>query len=166
MKASGEMIYDKLIVQSRNPVFYTQMGVPDDLSGRYNMIVIHLLILFAATKGLDENDAHALRQRVFEKFIREMELMVRDFGVDAAHAQEEVRNIVNLCSKQIMAYDNAIASGDKRVLAGEIFTAFQQVQEDTQVDADALAGYILNAVASVRTQPRASILNGHIVFPV
>jgi cytochrome b pre-mRNA-processing protein 3 len=159
------MIYDKLIAQSRNPIFYTQMGVPDDLSGRYNMIVIHLLILFASTKGLDGGDAQGLRQQVLERFIREMEAMVRDFGVDDARAQDEVRHIVDLCSKQIMAYDNAIANGDKKGLSAEILTAFQQVHDNSRADTDALAGYILNAVASVQAQPRASILNGHFEFP-
>ncbi len=159
------MIYDRLIAQSRNPIFYTQMGVPDDLSGRYNMIVIHMLILFTSTKGLDGGDAQGLRQQVFERFIREMESMVRDFGVDDARAQDEVRHIVDLCSKQIMAYDNAIATGDKKNLSAEILTAFQQVHDNSQADTDALAGYILNAVASVQAQPRASILNGHIEFP-
>jgi hypothetical protein len=142
------------------------MSVPDDLSGRYNMIVIHLLILFTATKELDEGNAQALRQHVFESFIREMEAMVRDFGVEGARAQDEVRHIVSLCSKQIMVYDNAIASGDMKVLSAEILTVFQQVQENTQVNADALAGYILNSVARVQGQPPAAILNGHIEFPV
>jgi cytochrome b pre-mRNA-processing protein 3 len=159
------MIYEKLITQSRNPIFYTQMNVPDDLSGRYNMIVIHLLILFAATKHFEESDVQALRQHVFERFTREMESMVRDFDIDGACIEDEVRNIVNLCSKQIMVYDNAIASGDVRALSGEILTAFQQVYENSQVDADALAGYVLNSVASVQTQPPATILNGHIAFP-
>jgi cytochrome b pre-mRNA-processing protein 3 len=165
MKGSGEMIYDKLIAQSRNPIFYTRMGVPDDLSGRYNMIVIHLLILFAATKDLEEGDAQTLRQQVFERFIGEIEDMVRDFGIDGTQAPGEVRNIVNLCSKQIMVYDNAIASGDKRALAGEILAVFQQTHEDSQVNTDALAGYVLNAVASVQALPPATILSGHVEFP-
>ena len=160
------MIYEKLIDQSRNPIFYTHMNVPDDLGGRYNMIVIHLLILFAATKEFEEDDVQMLRQHVFEKFIKEMESMVRDFGIDGVHVEDEVRNIVNLCSKQIMAYDNAIASGDVKALSEEILTVFREAQpEDGQVDADALAGYVLNAVASVQAQPPASILNGHIEFP-
>jgi cytochrome b pre-mRNA-processing protein 3 len=158
------MIYDRIIAQSRNPVFYTQMGVPDDLVGRYNMIVIHLTILFASTKHLDESEAARLRQSLFEKFMHEMESMVRDIGLDGEHLQHEVKNIAGVSSKQIMIYEYAVANGGKTGLAAEIAKDFQKTQEHPTVGADALADYVLNSIAKVQALPAASILSGQIEF--
>ena len=158
------MIYDRIITQSRNPVFYTQMGVPDDLVGRYNMIVIHLTILFASTKHLDESEAAGLRQSLFEKFMQEMESMVRDIGMDGEHLQHEVKNIAGVSSKQIMIYEYAVANGGKTGLSAEIAKDFQKTQEHPTADADTLADYVLNSIAKVQALPAGSILSGQIEF--
>jgi cytochrome b pre-mRNA-processing protein 3 len=158
------MIYDTIIAQSRNPVFYTRMGVPDDLVGRYNMIVIHLSIFFASVKHLDEDDAAGLKQELFEKFMEEMESMVRDMGLNGEHVQSEVKNIAGVSSKQIMIYEYAAANGGKSGLAAEILSDFQKTHDNTRVNADALADYVLNSIAKVRAAPASSILAGEIEF--
>ncbi len=158
------MIYDRIIAQSRNPIFYTNMGVPDDLNGRYNMIVIHLLIFFTSIKNYDGNDARELRQNIFVRFIREMETMVRDFGLEEEHVEPEIRNITNLCLKQIEAYENAAINGGKEALSREILDQFRRTHGDTSIDADALAEYILDSVANIQAQPLDAILKGQMEF--
>ena len=37
--------YIALVAQARNPFFYTTLGVPDTLDGRFEMIVLHLFLL-------------------------------------------------------------------------------------------------------------------------
>jgi cytochrome b pre-mRNA-processing protein 3 len=158
------MIYDKIIAQSRNPMFYIQMGVPDDLIGRYNMIVIHLAILFASTKRLGESEAAKLRQEVFEKFVDEMVSMVRDFGIDGEHLQNEAGNIAGASSKQILVYEYAAANLSKTGLSLEILKEFRKDYESTGVDADALADYMLNSIAKIEAMPAGAILGGQIEF--
>jgi cytochrome b pre-mRNA-processing protein 3 len=158
------MIYDKIVEQARNPKFYTQMGVPDDLIGRYNMIVIHLTILFASANGLGEDEAAGLKQQTFEQFMREMEAMVRDLGIGSEYVPHEVRNIAGISSKQIMIYEHALANGGISSLSAEIRADFQKTHEHSTVDAAALAGYMLKSIAKVKAAPSSSILAGQIEF--
>ena len=158
------MIYDRIVEQARNPKFYTHMGVPDDLIGRYNMIVIHLTILFASANGLSESESAELRQQLFEQFMREMESMVRDLGIDAQHVQHEVKNIAGISSKQIMIYEHALANGGMSGLCAEIRADFLKTHEHSAVDAAALAGYMLKSIAKVKAASPVSILTGQIEF--
>ncbi len=158
------MIYDTIIAQSRNPIFYTQMGVPDDLSGRYNMIVLHLAILFTSIKRHDGADARELRQHIFVKFIGEMEAMVRDFGIDDERIPHEIRNIVGLCSQQIGGYDIAAMNGQE-ALAAEICANFDATHESHRIDTDTLAEYVLISIGNMQKLPLASIEKGHVEFP-
>jgi cytochrome b pre-mRNA-processing protein 3 len=158
------MLYDRIIAQSRNPIFYTRMGVPDDLIGRYNMIIIHLLILFASIRNVNGIDGDSIRQTVFEKFISEMEGMVRDFGVGGARLHDEVKNIVGISSKQIMIYEDAVLNGGRIALSAEVLKEFERSHEEAAVDCDALAEYVFKSISNMRAQTAGAILEGHVDF--
>ena len=49
-REAAEKIYDSIVAQSRNPVFYVRCGVPDTLSGRFDMLVIHMFIVMQNLK--------------------------------------------------------------------------------------------------------------------
>jgi cytochrome b pre-mRNA-processing protein 3 len=159
------MIYDKVVAQSRNPVFYTDIGVPDDLSGRYDMLVIHLLILVVALKKFEEDHASELRQHVLQSFTLEMDAIVRDLGMAEGHVEQEVRKIMDLCARQMIAYESAIANGDKKALSNEIVSAFKSANEDSEVNGRVLSEYVFNSISSFQAQPISLISEGRIEFP-
>ena len=41
---TAHSLYIALVEQSRQPVFYTYLGVPDSLDGRFELILIHLFL--------------------------------------------------------------------------------------------------------------------------
>jgi cytochrome b pre-mRNA-processing protein 3 len=163
-KSSSKPIYDAIIRQSRVPEFYTKCGVPDDLVGRYNMIVIHLMILITAAKKFNDIATYDLNQGILEAFTRDMDAMVRDLGVDDMHVQQEVEKVMDLCLSDMILYEKAIASTDKKALSTAITSNFKNTSEYTEVADTALAGYILNSISNIQRQSFDSILNGHIEF--
>ena len=45
MKAVGERLYDAVLAAARRPVLYGPAGAPDTVDGRFDMIVIHAVLL-------------------------------------------------------------------------------------------------------------------------
>jgi cytochrome b pre-mRNA-processing protein 3 len=163
-RSSSKTIYDAIIRQSRVPEFYTKCGVPDDLVGRYNMIVIHLIILITASKKISDIATYDLNHGILESFTRDMDAMVRDLGVEDAHVEQEVKKVMDLCLSDMILYEKAITSADKKALSTAIASNFKNTSDHTKVADAALAGYILNSISSIQRQPLDSILKGHIEF--
>ena len=40
-----EAVYGMIVAQARSPVFYRGYGVPDTVNGRFDMIVLHLVLV-------------------------------------------------------------------------------------------------------------------------
>lgn len=165
MTSSSKPIYDAIIRQSRRPEFYTKCGVPDDLVGRYNMIVIHLIILIVSSKRFSSVATYDLNQGILEAFTRDMDAMVRDLGVDDNHVEQEVKKVMDLCLGDMRLYEKAIASMDKNALSSAISSNFKSTSEHSEVADAALAEYMFNSIRGIQRQPVDSILKGHIEFP-
>jgi cytochrome b pre-mRNA-processing protein 3 len=165
IESSSKPIYDAIIRQSRLPEFYTKCGVPDDLVGRYNMIVIHLIILIVSSKSFSSIATYDLSQGILEDFTRDMDAMVRDLGVEDAYVEQEVKKVMELCLSDMILYEKAIASMDKKALSSAIISNFKSTSEYTNVADAALAEYMLNSIGGIQRQPEDLILKGHIEFP-
>ena len=94
-REAAEKIYDSIVAQSRNPVFYVRCGVPDTLSGRFDMLVIHMFVVMQNLK-LGANEGKLLGKEIIEAFVREMDSMVRDLGIADVYVGQEVRKIADL----------------------------------------------------------------------
>ncbi len=106
-REAAEKIYDSIVAQSRNPVFYVRCGVPDTLSGRFDMLVIHMFIVMQNLK-LGASEGKLLGKEIIEAFVREMDSMVRDLGIADIYVAQEVRKIADLFYRQLVVYTNAV----------------------------------------------------------
>ena len=46
----GHEIYERIVAQARDPVFFRDMRVPDTMAGRLEMIVLHLALMLDRLK--------------------------------------------------------------------------------------------------------------------
>lgn len=165
-KESAEKIYDAIVAQSRNPSFYLHCSVPDTLSGRFDMLVIHMFIVLQILK-IGGREGQLLAQEIVEAFIREMDTMVRDLGVSDRNVPKEVRKIAQLFYGQLLAYSSTMQRNDLHSLADEIWKSFQSGDgADVQpVHADELAYYIARSIKAIQEMPLNMLLQGNIRFP-
>ena len=65
-------LYGVIVAQARRPPFYADYGVPDTPAGRFDMILLHLILV---VRRLREEPApiRALGQGVFDLFCRDMD---------------------------------------------------------------------------------------------
>lgn len=49
----ADKLYGSIVAQARQPAFYSHLGVPDSLEGRYEMIVLHLFLAMDACRQKD-----------------------------------------------------------------------------------------------------------------
>ncbi|MBX2805598.1 MAG: hypothetical protein KTR19_06480 [Hyphomicrobiales bacterium] len=155
------------MAQSRNPSFYLHCSVPDTLSGRFDMLVIHMFIVLQILK-IGGREGQLLAQEIVEAFIREMDTMVRDLGVSDRNVPKEVRKIAQLFYGQLLAYSTMMQRNDMNGLAEEIWKSFQSAEgsgEEQPVVANELCTYIVQSIKNIQEMPLNMLLQGNIRFP-
>jgi cytochrome b pre-mRNA-processing protein 3 len=161
---AAEKIYDAIVAQSRNPVFYVRCGVPDTLSGRFDMLVIHMFIVMQNLK-LGGKEGELLGREIVEAFVKEMDSMVRDLGVMDLQVPQEVRKIASLFYGQLIVYTDAVEKKNRQALAEAVWKSFHSGDESANVAANELADYILRGIRNISEMPLNMLLQGNLMFP-
>ena len=163
-RAAGEALYAAAADQARDPAFYTEMGAPDTVEGRFEMTVLHVWLVMRRLKGADRavrDAAQSLLDTMFASF----DDALRELGVGDLVVGKKIRKMAESFYGRAQAYEEAIAadSGDARA---SLASALARNVYDTD-DADAaraLADYVLSAVAAIGAQAQDDILRGEVSF--
>src|SRR4051812_29594275 len=69
-------LYGAIVAQARSPAFYLDYAVPDTVTGRLEMILIHVSLFFRRARG--GTDMQWLGQGVFDRFCDDMDGNLRE----------------------------------------------------------------------------------------
>jgi cytochrome b pre-mRNA-processing protein 3 len=155
-----EGLYGMIVAQARSPVFYAEYGVPDTVSGRFDMIVLHLvLVLQRLRQGRDT--LPALGQQIFDWFCRDMDHNFREMGVGDLAVPKEMQRVGEAFYGRAAAYDEGVASADpavlERAVARNVFGS-----DVVSPGAARLTAYMREAARELAAQEPAS---GRVQFP-
>ena len=81
-----EGVYGMIVAQARSPSFYRDYGVPDTVDGRFDMIVLHLVLVLRRLRQSQSQaqiraNVPALGQQIFDRFCRDMDHNFREMGI-------------------------------------------------------------------------------------
>src|SRR4030081_3217785 len=105
-------VYDRIVAASRVPGLYADLGVPDTVSGRFEMMVLHVFLVLRRLHdgGAPEN---ALGQSVFDTFCSEMDPSLRELGVGDLGVPKRMRQVGQAFYGRTQAYSESIAENDE-----------------------------------------------------
>lgn len=149
-------VYDRLVAQARNPAFYQSYGVEDSVSGRFDMIVLHIFLFFHRMKDEDET-AKAFGQEIFDTFIEDMDRSLREMGVGYQAVPKRMKKVGEAFYGRVAAYDGALAEGG---LADALHRNIYPDHESRPPQADTLADYA-SATASALANKDVSALQSN-----
>jgi len=157
-------LYGAIVAQARSAYFYAEMGVPDTVSGRFDMVLLHVVLVL---RRLREGEAgeRALAQGLFDAFCRDMDHNLREMGISDQGLPRHMQRVGEAFYGRARAYESALDDG-----AGEGALAqalARNVYPDTadEPSAVALAQYVRRVDEVLGTQPLAALSDGIISFP-
>ena len=81
IKSQESKLYNKILLLSRNKLFYTKLGLIDTFQNRINLIFLHVSFLFIKTKHKDNSQSYkAFFQKTFDFIFNKIELNMREIG--------------------------------------------------------------------------------------
>jgi cytochrome b pre-mRNA-processing protein 3 len=151
-------LYAAIVAAARHVRFYEDMGVPDTVEGRFEMIVLHLFLVLNRLKneGVDE-----LRQNLTDEFFNDMDATLREFGVSDVAVGKKVRKLAEAYYGRVTAYDRAIS---KAGLFDETIKRNIYPEGATNDCVAAMTKYTIAAAKSLSSLTTETVLRGELKF--
>src|SRR5665213_3599039 len=111
-------LYGAIVAQARQPVFYDRLGVADTVTGRFEMVVLHLGLVIDRLQR-DEGE-RALAQAVFDLFCTDMDRSLRELGFGDLGVPHRMKKMTEAFYGRARAYREAVASGDRAALVAAV----------------------------------------------
>ena len=109
-------IYGAIVARARTPTIYADLGVPDTVAGRFEMIVLHMVVAMERF-GSGTPRERDVGQRVFEFFCTDMDQSLREFGVGDTVMGARMKKMAEGFYGRSAAYTDALASANRDELA-------------------------------------------------
>ncbi len=157
------VLYGAIVAQARTPAFYADYGVPDTVDGRFDLIVLHL-VLFIARLRREGDAGQKFGQDLFDTFCHDLDDNLREMGVGDLAVPKRMMRFGEAFYGRQAAYLAALKAPEgqdfENALARNIFQA-HHVDEGVA----RLARYARAALSELDTQQEKDLLGGKIVFP-
>jgi cytochrome b pre-mRNA-processing protein 3 len=130
-------LYDALIAQARQPVFFADYGVRDSIDGRFDMVALHAWLVLdrLGTAGLMPL-ADRLRDTIFIGF----DEALRDLGAGDMGMGRKIKTMREALNGRLKAYD--MAEGESALAAAIVRNVFRG-NAQRQTEALIIARYAL-----------------------
>jgi cytochrome b pre-mRNA-processing protein 3 len=160
--ATAAALYAAIVAQSRRPVFYSDYGVPDTLDGRFDLIVLHQVLL--SRRLLGDEKLRSLAQEVFDAFCRDMDGNLREMGVGDLAVPKKMLKFGEAFYGRLGAYAKALDAGDHGALAAALARNILGEANGASPQARRLAAYVVAAEAALAADDMAGIESGAVLF--
>ncbi|MEQ9635243.1 MAG: ubiquinol-cytochrome C chaperone family protein [Devosia marina] len=154
-------VYNSIVAQSRRPVLYAQWGVPDTVTGRFDMISLHMALLFRRLRN-GPDGSREFSQSVFDLFFKDMDRSLREMGVSDLGVPKKIQKMGNIFFGLLAAMNDAMDRNDADALASVLARNVFDGQDTPELRA--LADYVFACDAELATQPIDAITAGSVRF--
>lgn len=155
-------LYGMIVAQARAPAFYRIYEVPDTVTGRFEMVVLHAVLLLRRLSG-EQAPLRRLGQGVFDRFCADMDANMREMGVGDLTVPKKMRRVGAAFYDRQGDYQAALAApggGLAAALARHIYET-----DAVSAEAERLAAYVRAAGSHLAEQSSAALARGEVTFP-
>jgi cytochrome b pre-mRNA-processing protein 3 len=154
-------LYGAVVAQARLAAFYADYGVPDTVEGRFDLIVLHLVLLLRRL-GQETDLRRSLGQDLFDEFCRDLDANLREMGVGDLAVPKRMQRFAEAFYGRQSAYGAALAAADRQDFAKALARNIYQGREGDE--AMRLADYARAVVAGLDAQRDDALNRGDVGF--
>lgn len=157
--ATARKLLTATISQSRQPVFYADLAVPDTFDGRFEMVALHIGLMVA---DLTQGDAESqkMAQALFDETFLNLEKTCREIGVGDLAVPRHIKRMMSALKGRAMTYIEAEGKGGLAdALARNLYGTISRPDESV---IDVMVAYVKVFRSSLKSQ---NLMNGVVNFP-
>jgi cytochrome b pre-mRNA-processing protein 3 len=162
VRDAADLAYRCVVKQARQPIFFTQYGVPDTLDGRFELICLHAFLYLQRLKT-EGPSARQVSQSFFDSMFTDFDRALREMGTGDLSVGKHVKRMVRAFYGRVRAYEEGLSADASTLDAALIRNVFGTVPGSSQL-AGMMTRYVRNAARELRRQSTADLLAGRISF--
>jgi len=160
--AAAREAYLAVVAAARAPDLYARYGVPDTVDGRFEMIVLHAVLLVRQTK--QQGEAGKRFGRAFMSYLfDDMDRNLREMGTGDMRVGRRIKEMAEAFYGRAKAYQAALDDGEGDGLA-EVLARNVYPDAPPAADVDALADLVRRQADRLAAVPVAELLAGKVGF--
>ncbi len=113
---TGFQLYTQAVRAARDPYFYADLGVPDTLDGRFDLVGLYACLVIRRLRDLPPKGPR-VAQAVFDAMFSDMDINLREMGVSDMAIAKKVRAMWEAFHGRAVAYEAPLAGHDAAALA-------------------------------------------------
>ncbi len=164
IKTAAAGLYQAAVAQSRDPRFYTDLGVSDTMDGRFDLVALHVFIIMQRLSHLGR-DGRALSQALFDHMFTNMDLTLREVGVGDMSVPKHMKRMMRAFNGRAHSYHAAINDNDQQSLElAVVRNIYRTPGGANPTAARMMAEYISQEVGWMMQQDYQSLAAGRVSF--
>ena len=156
-------LYFTTVNQSRNPKFFQELGIPDTLDGRFDLMILHVGLVLRRLRSA-ENET-TLSDALFSVMFDDLDQTVREMGVGDIRVGKKVKAMARAFYGRCKVYDQALDDND---LNGLIDALRRNIYGQVSVNEEhlgILGNYVVEVSSQLSLQRDNNLLSGEVIFP-
>ncbi len=157
----AEHLYAAAVAQARREEFYLYQGVADTVRGRFELICVHVFLLFRRLKACGQ-PGRARAQELHDLMFADMDRSLREMGIGDMSIGKKVKQLATNLYGRIQAYDGSLRAEESLTEALR-----RNLYSDSQPSAEqvaSLGSYIRREAEHLASQDCAELLTGRAAF--
>jgi len=161
---AGFDLYGAAVAAARQPRFFAELGVPDTLDGRFDLVSLHVALLIRRLRRDPDAAGPKLAQAVFDAMFADMDVNLREMGVGDLVVGKRVKRMWEAFHGRAAAYESAVDAGDVAALAEALARNIWRGDQPPPGAAAQLAAHALAVAGQLAPQPMTALKRGKAVF--
>ncbi len=152
-------LHNEIIAAARDPLLFTDYGVEDTLEGRFELVVLHAVLVLRRLEHLPPPGPD-IAQELADALFRHFDIALREIGVSDTRVPKRMKEMAEAFFGRAKAYHEASANGCdalSEALSRNVFAGRR--------DGEQLAHYVVSVDAALGAAPLSQFLAGPIPFP-
>lgn len=161
-EAAIRQVYASIVAQSRQKFFYADWDIADTVTGRFDMISLHLCLVFRRLKTSADSDRE-FSQSLFDLFFQDMDHSLRELGTGDIAIPKRIQKMGELFYGLLASLSNALdagGDGNHEALRQALVRNIYGGEEPDSVESMAL--YVEQLEQHLNSQETMTILTGEI----
>jgi cytochrome b pre-mRNA-processing protein 3 len=164
VRDGAKRAYRQVVEQARQPIFFTEFGVPDTLDGRFELICLHAFLYLYRLKS-DQPPSAAVAQAFFDTMFTDMDRGLRETGTGDLSVGRHVKRMAQGFYGRIRAYQEGLEHREDAMLRAALARNLFGTVSESPGTIGAIVEYVRRAARQLAHQSTTELCSGSVWFP-
>ena len=161
----GHQLFQTVIDQSRNPLFYSDLAVEDSIDGRFDLMALNMAFVLDKLDTHNEEDGVPELKRILQEIMFDnWDLRLREIGVGDLGVGKKIKVMAEAFYGRMVVYQDLFKSHDIEGMSDALSRNLYRGEDVDQGIIDQMVSYSFNQLDYIKKQSLEMLISGEVDF--